>query len=169
MVAGVFVTYLILATAWWNLGLPAGFDAAGVVLLDLRAGWGIADVQSLFVALGESGRASYRTFALLDMFYAIGTAVALGPLLAWPLERIRPGTPWARLPALVPWAAATLDVLENIGVLMLLDSWPSTDTSLPLWAGTITLFKMALVGLIPLTLVLSWLGYGVMKLIRKGS
>ena len=167
--AGVFVGYLMLTTAWWNLGLPAGFDQLDVTLLDERPGWDRGDVVALFEGLGSSGQASYRLFAWIDGLLCVAFAAALGPLLAWPLERIRPDRVWPRLPALLPWAAATLDLAENALVLSLLASWPTVPASLPLWGGTLTLVKMAVLAVTPLAVVLSWLGYGGLTLARRGT
>jgi hypothetical protein len=169
VVAGVFVSYLMLTTAWWHLGLPAGFEQLGVVLLDERPGWDRVDVVALFEVLGPNGQASYRLFSWIDGLLSIAFAAALGPLLAWPLERIRPGQIWPRLPALLPWAAAALDLAENAAVLVLLASWPAFPATLPLWGGTLTLVKMAVLAVIPLALVLSWVGYGGVTLARRGA
>lgn len=169
MVAGAFVAYLVLATLWWNLGLPAGFSGKGLVLLDQRAGWGPTDVKTLFLSLGELGRGSYRLFLGIDTLMTVAAALALGPLIAWPLERIRPDKAWVRLPALLPWAVCALELLENVVIRALLDGWPYVDSTLAVVGGTLTLGRLALLGLLPVALVSSWLGYGVVKLLARSG
>jgi hypothetical protein len=83
----------------------AGFGAA--TKLDLRFGYGVAEVVELFHAYGAGGRHAYAINLAIDTVYPLALAAAAILLTARAFGATR------RWPWLAPSAFAVLDVVEN--------------------------------------------------------
>ena len=85
--------------------------------------------------------------ATIDMAFPLASALFQGILITLLVRRVFPSRPrWQRL-NLLPSGAALLDILENLGLLALLWSYPGRLTGLAAVTGLITVFKWTMVGL----------------------
>jgi len=125
------------------------------------------ELYSSFEGYGEQGRKVYALgTATIDMAFPVASALFQGILITMLLRRAFPSRPrWQRL-NLLPSGAALLDVTENLGLLVLLWSYPGRLTGLAAVTALITVFKWTMVGLSFLTMVILALGV-VYRLLRR--
>jgi len=124
------------------------------------------ELYSSFEGYGEQGRKVYALgTATIDMAFPLASALFQGILITMLVRRAFPSRPrWQRL-NLLPSGAALLDVMENLGLLVLLWSYPGRLTALAAVTALITVLKWTMVGLSFLTIVV--LAFGVVyRLLR---
>ncbi len=118
--------------------LEAG--SGGVGPIDLKLFYTPEQVNTMIAAYGDAGRAAYRTFELTgDILYPIVYTLFFGLLLSWLLQRAFVSNSRARLLNVVPLGAWFFDLLENIGIVLMLSMYPATSTLL---AGTTAVFTL---------------------------
>ena len=104
----------------------------GMKLLDmLPTGYNQNYVNELFRTLGENGREIYLTNQIpVDMIYPLLFGITYTLLLAYFLKKLNKlKSPYTFL-CLLPIIAGIADYLENIGIIMMLNSYPDlTETS----------------------------------------
>jgi hypothetical protein len=125
------------------------------------------ELYSSFERYGEQGRMVYTLgTATIDMVFPLASALFQGILISLLVRRVFPSRPgWQRL-NLVPSGAALLDILENLGLLTLLLSYPGRLTGLAAIIAVVTVLKWTMVGLSFLTIVVPALGL-VDRLLRR--
>ena len=144
--------------------------AGGMAPLDLMPlGYDATYVTTLFKALGEPGRSAYLFWQLpIDMVYPLFFAVSYALLMAYLLRKMdRLQGSWFYL-CLLPLVSGMFDYLENIGISMLLRSFPNISDSLVALTSGFTLLKSITTTIYFLCLVaclLVW-GYRVFNKIR---
>ena len=143
--ASVFVVFSLI---FFNAGpVPAVVEAADVPLLDNRFAWTQEDAQSFLSALGVEGRRLYGLVLELDTLYAFTFATAGTLLLAWISARMLSPTNPLRWVALLPILAGALDLFENVGIPILLSTFPAVLLTLAGMLGLVTAAKLVLVNL----------------------
>jgi hypothetical protein len=130
-VVALAVTLMALSVSDQHL---AGFDPA--TKLDLRFGYGTADVAELFRAYGAAGRRAYAINLAIDTIYPLVLAAAAILLTA------RAFGPTRRWPWFAPIAFAVLDVVENALLAVALRQYPEVAASLVAVASPITQVKL---------------------------
>lgn len=140
----------------------ASLEAAsgGVGPIDLKLFYTPEQVNSMIAAYGDAGRAAYRTFEMTgDIVYPIVYTLFFGLLLSWLLQRAFASNSRGRLLNIVPVGAWFFDLLENIGIVLMLSLYPATSTLLAQATALFTLvkwiFAVATLALILLALVLA--------------
>jgi len=125
------------------------------------------ELYSSFEGYGEQGRVVYALgTATIDMAFPLASALFQGILITVLVRRVFPSrTRWQRL-NLLPSGAALLDMMENLGLLALLWSYPGRLTALAAVISLITVLKWTMVGLSFLTIVILALG-AVYRLLRR--
>jgi hypothetical protein len=123
--------------------------AGGLTPFDIRLrGYSYAEARAFLEAIGEQGRAYYASPELvIDTFYPPLYAVSRGLALWWLTMpgRIReaPLLLSARYAFIVvPIVMATLDVIENACILVMLRSWPDLSERVVLISGIATEAKI---------------------------
>ncbi len=110
--------------------------AGGLAPLDMRTGYGVAEVRVLLEALGESGRAYYLFPQLLiDSIFPASVSLAFGLTLRTLLPN------WRRV-TLFPVTAAIFDYAENLTIYLILQSYPYLSERLIRLGSTLTITKM---------------------------
>jgi hypothetical protein len=126
------------------------------------------ELYSSFEGYGEQGRMVYALgTATIDMVFPLASALFQGILITMLARRVFPSGPrWQRL-NLVPSGAALLDILENLGLLVLLVGYPGRLTGLAAITAVVTVLKWTMVVLSFLTVVALALGMVCRVLSRK--
>lgn len=126
--AAMFV--LINASAWGVAGLLR--ITGGHTILDFARGYSADKAYAMLTALGEAGRAFYRTRILpIDFVFPLSYMLCYAGWTALLLKHVAPKGRAAWLLA-VPVLAMACDWAENIGILAMLRGYPA----LPPWAVT---------------------------------
>ena len=115
----------------------------GMKLLDMMpGGYGPDYVLSLFETLGEEGRRVYLWNQIpLDMFYPGLFGIAYSLLLVYILRIwLRKESKWFFL-SLLPIAGGLFDYLENIGIILMLNSYPGFSSLLARLTGISSVLK----------------------------
>jgi hypothetical protein len=111
--------------------------ASGQPKLDLRFGYDLETVMSLFSAYGESGRQLYFWNLVIDMPFPILVAVAtvlfVALALDWPIV--------ALLLCVAPAVFMITDLTENILFVSMLRAYPDIDPRLVVFASGLTRVK----------------------------
>jgi len=117
------------------------------------------ELYSSFEGYGEQGRVVYALgTATIDMAFPVASALFQGILITMLVRKILPSRPrWQRL-NLLPSGAALLDIMENLGLILLLLSYPGRLTPLAAATSLITVLKWTMVGLSFVTIAILALG-----------
>ncbi|MBU2946576.1 hypothetical protein [Zobellia uliginosa] len=104
----------------------------GLQLLDMMpAGYELEYVNTLFNTLGDTGRQTYLTKQIpVDMMYPLLFAISYAAVLAYFLKKLQNLNPKFLYLCLLPIIAGIADYLENIGIISMLNAYPTvTETS----------------------------------------
>lgn len=126
--------------------------------LDLRpAGYSPADAHAMLQSLGSEGRRFYVTIeTTVDVVYPIVYAIMFFLAIHWLADRAPAPATWPRRAALLPVAAAALDVAENVGILRMVQRFPERADTAARISSTFTTIKWACFAVT--LLVVLWLG-----------
>jgi len=123
LMMGLFFLFNLVIMPNGQKWLGGTTDEVGAI--DLTFG---ASPETLFekvAAYGEQGRHAYRIFALTaDVGYPIIYSIFLGLAVTWSFRRAFPAGSWLQRLNLVPFAALVFDILENLGIVGLLSTYP---------------------------------------------
>lgn len=127
--------------------IPAVIDQApGMKLFDMSpSGYSPADAEKLLEAIGPAGRKLYAKRQLpIDFIYPGLFAVTYTLMLVWLFgKRFKPESKVFLL-ALIPAAAGLFDYLENIGIILMLKSFPNINPMLVYGSSTFSILKSVL-------------------------
>jgi hypothetical protein len=118
----------------------------GVPPLDIHFfGYGPDEVQSLFTTYDVDGRQRYRLFLLVDLVYAASYGLMFTGLLRMALRPpvVAAASRWNDL-CFLPLLAGACDCVENLSILMLLGTHPTTPPALVYLASAATVAKWSL-------------------------
>jgi hypothetical protein len=134
LMMGLFFLFNLVIMPNGKKWLGGTTDEVGAI--DLTFG---ASPETLFekvAAYGEQGRNAYRIFALTaDVGYPIVYSIFLGLAITWFFRRAFPAGSWLQWLNLVPFAALVFDILENLGIVGLLSTYPQQLT----WLAYLTI------------------------------
>jgi hypothetical protein len=116
-------------------------------------------------AYGEQGRSVYRIFALTaDIAYPIIYSIFLGLAITFLFRRIFPLESGLQKLNLLPFAALVFDVLENLGIVALLSTYPQKFTWLAVITSLINFIKWVCAGGSTLLVLAGLVGWLVVSL-----
>ncbi len=129
--------------------------ANNLQLLDVMPfGYDVAYVESLLEKLGPEGRRAYRVQQIpVDMLYPILFGLSFSLLMAYVLKKLAPEESPIFLLCFLPFVVTILDYTENIGILQLLNNYPTNDPDQIAFLSQITVWKSILTSLIFLILI----------------
>lgn len=111
-------------------------------------------VNQLFTTYGDAGRALYLSHLLVfDFIYPVLFFVANAALLVCLLNYLMPAAKITDHIHLLPLLPAALDYLENIGILILLASYPNPHPGVAAATSLATIIKLSLVNILSLLTV----------------
>jgi len=110
---------------------------------------------SIARSYGEFGRAFYRSVELtVDIIYPIVYTLAFGLLISWLFQRGFKADSKMQHLNIVPMGAWLFDLLENLGIVTLLSTFPAQNTAIA-WLTTIfTMVKWIFAGVSMLLIVI---------------
>jgi hypothetical protein len=128
---------------------------SGHVPFDMRPfGFEPADAATLLDALGVDGRAYYLSHQIpLDTLYPAMLASTLIATLCW-MGRRMPDSKLVRLGIVLSVGSALFDYIENLGIVVMIWTWPDVSGPLAYAASTATIAKSAITTLAVLLVLL---------------
>jgi hypothetical protein len=158
--------------------MPSGQELMGgtahqVGAIDLTFGAAPASLFDKVEAYGQQGRMVYRVFVLTaDIAYPITYSLFLGLAITFLFRRIFPLKSGLQKLNLLPFGALFFDVLENLGIVALLSTYPQRISWLAVYTVVINFIKWILAGgstLLVLFGLFGWLVVSIRKTGSKGS
>ncbi|WP_299317272.1 hypothetical protein [uncultured Maribacter sp.] len=127
LLTNIVYAYMLLVT------IPATVDFSnGLQLLDMMpTGYDLEVVNTLFHTLGDIGRQTYLTKQIpVDMIYPLLFGISYAAVLAYFLTKLPKLNPNYLYLCLLPIIAGIADYIENIGIISMLNTYPTvTETS----------------------------------------
>jgi len=134
----------------------------GGELLDTRSYYSAQEAFQAMERYGAEGRALYRRFLAADFIFAPTYGLAFALLFTrLAIALFGPSSSWVRLNVL-PIGIAVADVAENIGIFLLLQTYPAQHIVLGSLAGIATLVKWTLT-----VVALVFLALAVLLLVKR--
>jgi hypothetical protein len=163
---GLFFLFNLVVMPSGQKWLGGGINEVGSI--DLTLGASPATLFNKVAAYGEQGRNVYRLFALTaDIAYPIIYSIFLGLAITFLFRRIFPlDSRWQKL-NLLPFAALTFDVLENLSIAALLTTYPQQITSLAILTILLNLIKWMCAGGSTLLVLFGLVGWLVVSIRNK--
>lgn len=128
----------------------------GANVLDMRFGYSASDVFQLFTTLGAGGRSIYVRYLFDDFIFTVVFAIVQNYILKFTMGKAVLNSKWHVL-LYIAYLRAFFDVIENIIILVLLNSFPSMLLSLITAASSVTRLKFIVYGIwilaVPISLV----------------
>ncbi|KIN62967.1 hypothetical protein Z946_1830 [Sulfitobacter noctilucicola] len=115
---------------------------SGQVPFDMRPfGYGPIEAATLLEALGAKGRAYYLSYQItLDTLYPAMLALTLISTILWFGKRMSNRRP-IHVGVALSIASTLFDYVENLGILVIIRSWPELSVSLVYVVSTATILK----------------------------
>ncbi|MCX7549665.1 hypothetical protein [Xanthomarina sp. F2636L] len=140
----------------------------GMKLLDmLPTGYNLDYVNKLFRTLGENGRETYLTNQIpVDMIYPLLFGLTYSLLLAYFLKKLNKlKSPFIYL-LLLPIIAGISDYLENIGIIIMLNSYPDLTEATVNATNTFSVIKSTSTSMFFIALITMLIMLGI-NLVKK--
>ena len=120
--------------------------SGGMRLLDMQPfGYSHEFVLTLFDSLGAQGRHLYLTYQIpIDMLYPLLFALSNSLLLVYLFKKFCANPKLIIAFSLIPIFGGLFDYLENIGIIVIIKSFPEISSWLSLFAATMTIAKSQL-------------------------
>jgi hypothetical protein len=140
--------------------------ANGIKLLDMMPmGYDLSYVSTLFNALGETGRETYLTNQIpVDMLYPLLFGLTYSLFLAYLLKKLDKHKTSYIFLCLLPIIAGITDYLENIGIILLIQSYPSLSETLVKTTNIFSITKSTSTSIFFIILIVILLMLGVKSL-----
>lgn len=119
----------------------------GVGVLDLEPGYTPDQGYEILMKLGPEGRAFYRQIMLFDLIFPVTYMLFFASLILFLFSKWLPGKPALYKLSLLPIAAGIADYVENIFILIMLNSYPAKLNAIIVAANIFTLTKLILISL----------------------
>ena len=135
-------------------------------LLDMMPlGYDLDDVNALFTALGEKGRGIYLFNQIpVDMIYPFLFGISYSLIFAYFLNKLGKLDSVFFYVSLLPLVAGIADYLENIGIVLMLTSFPNVSPVMASLTNVCSLIKSATTTLFFILLILIILWFGIKTL-----
>jgi len=118
----------------------------GAKMLDMRFGYDATNVFELFTTLGVVGRSIYVRYLCDDFIFIASFAIVQNYILEFIMGKAMLNSKWRVLLA-IAYLRAFFDVVENIIILILLNSFPTMLSSLVTLVSSVTRLKFILLGM----------------------
>jgi hypothetical protein len=137
-------------------------DPAGELeKIDTKLYYSPEDLYEIMEPYGEQGRRVYALSHLTaDVLFPLVYAFFFGLLISYLFQRGFPKESWVHRLNLVPFGLLIFDLIENLGVVILLLAYPTRMVGLALLTGLVTSAKWMLAGItvtLPLVGAAVWL------------
>lgn len=160
---GLFFLFNLLVMPSGQKWLGSSTDEVGSIDLTLAAS--PATLFNMVEAYGEQGRNVYRIFALTaDIAYPVIYSLFLGLAITFLFQRILPLESGLQKLNLLPFAALLFDVLENLGIVALLSTYPQQITWLAGFTIIVNFIKWVCAGCSTLLVLIGLIGWLVVSL-----
>jgi hypothetical protein len=159
-----FIALALLLVSMTLLSLadsPLAALAGGEPKLDLRFGYSLDTIHTLFAAYGEHGRRLYAWNLVIDTPFLILVAVTTVLFVVLAFER----HPWDLLLSIAPLAFMLTDLIENTFFFRMLATYPNINPGLAAVSSVLTQVKRAAWYISAATLIASLL----IVIIRAGQ
>lgn len=170
-VMALFILTNIVYVFMLTVTIPSTMEFAnGMKLLDMMpTGYDWNYVTELFSSLGESGRHVYLTRQIpVDMIYPLLFGISYCLLLAYFLKKLNKlYVPYTYL-CLLPIIAGAADYLENLGIIIMLKSYPQLKETAVYATNICSLIKSISTSIFFLVLIVILLLLGI-KIISKNK
>jgi hypothetical protein len=135
----------------------------GMKLLDMMPlGYDIEYVKSLFETLGEKGRDVYLSRQIpVDMIYPFLFGISYSLLIAFFLKKIDKLKSVLFFLCWLPIIAGIADYLENFGIILMLNSYPSIGSNSVILTNLFTMIKSMITTLYFIALITIMMAVGV--------
>ena len=153
------ITNLIYASMlMYSLPLVSSY-APELVLFDMSPmGYSYIQAIELLTSLGIEGRNAYLSVQLpLDFIYPGMFSVSYALLITWMLKQYLPKDSKLFFIAFVPFLAGGFDYLENISIIVMLDSFPDISENLVSSASAFTIVKSGATSVFFVLLILAFI------------
>ena len=133
--------------------------APELVLFDMSPmGYSYIQAIELLTSLGIEGRNAYLSVQLpLDFIYPGMFSVSYALLITWMLKQYLPKDSKLFFIAFVPFLAGGFDYLENISIIVMLDSFPDISENLVSSASAFTIVKSGATSVFFVLLILAFI------------
>jgi len=117
--------------------------SGGMKLLDMMpTGYSVEYVNSLLNVLGEKGRDAYLFSQIpLDMIYPFLFGITFCLVLAYILNKLRKFESFSFYLCFIPVFSGLFDYFENIGIIIILNTYPYNSTTLTQIANVFSILK----------------------------
>lgn len=145
--------------------------SGGMKLLDMMpTGYSADYVNSLLNALGDKGREAYLFNQLpLDMIYPFFFGVSYCLILAYLLNKIGKIETYLFYLSFLPLFSGLFDYFENIGIIIMLNSYPDNSIILTQITNVFSVLKSSFTTLYFIILIIILIIFGKSKLFQKGN
>ena len=169
----VFWLFIVTMTVYLTMLLytipTVGKFAPETPLFDLSpAGYSYESAIALLETLGTEGRATYLTLQLpLDFIYPALFIISNSLLLTWLFSKVYIATSKVYYLAIIPFFGGLFDYLENIFIILMINSFPNVSPALSSLASAFTILKSGFTTLFYFLLI--WALFQFFKNKRKVS
>jgi len=170
IILGLFIVTNAVFVFMLTVTIPNTMSFAnGVQLLDMMPmGYDVNYVNTLFKVLGETGRETYLTTQIpVDMVYPLLFGLTYSLLFAYFLKKLNKLNTSFYFLCLIPVIAAIADYLENIGIILLLQNYPSLSETLVKTTNIFSVTKSISTSLFFISLIVLLLILGVKSLKKR--
>lgn len=145
----VFTGFSIVTFNFGFLSKLKEYDQGSIILDNTFFFYTVGYVNQLFTTYGGTGRSLYLSHLLVfDFIYPAFFFVTNAISLIWLLNYLMPAAKITRYIHHLPLTPAVLDYLENIGILMLLVSYPNPLPWVVTATSLATIIKLSLVNIL---------------------
>tara|TARA_R110002051_G_scaffold137916_2_gene210499 strand:- start:1343 stop:1918 length:576 start_codon:yes stop_codon:yes gene_type:complete len=166
LLTNIVYAYMLLVT------IPATMAFSnGLQLLDMMpAGYDLEVVNTLFHTLGDTGRQTYLSKQIpVDMIYPLLFGISYAAVLAYFLTKLPKLNPKFLYLCLLPIIAGIADYIENIGIISMLNAFPTvTETSVQI-TSLFSVIKSSATTIYFLVLIVVLIVLGFRRLKSRGK
>lgn len=138
---------LVTSLVFMLIQVPMFNLSGGLLALDMRFGYTIADVNQLFTALGTAGRQLYSLFQIADLVFPIALALTMMFILMMITSKFLGPSSRLRLIVFIPLVAMIADYIENGLIATQLFSYPALSDLIIIIASFFTAIKWGFISL----------------------
>jgi hypothetical protein len=137
----LYVTFVMSTIMPFGASLQKNFPKDSVIL-DLQHGYSVQTAYDLLGKIGPEGRAEYkRNLLTMDIGFPLLYGLTFLSLIGWLLKMIDLNSRILNLALLVPIAAASFDILENMAIVSMISLYPIIVFPIARAASAFTLLK----------------------------
>lgn len=114
---------------------------SGEEILDLRFNYSFEEVIQFFEKIGETGLKLYMYNQIIDMFFLFFYAMGYSLLIMYLITKVVHGDHWLKYLALLPFALAGTDIVENIGFFIMMGTYPNLSIEWIQFVNSVSMLK----------------------------